>query len=45
MTITIATGGTLRWLYTEAIDLAGFGQMAITRASHLEPDDAGCRRR
>ena len=41
MTITIGPDGNVRCLYGEIIDLAEIGQTAITRASHVEPDDAG----
>ena len=41
MTIIIDPDGTIRCLYTEAIDLAEIGQPAISRASHVEPDYFG----
>jgi hypothetical protein len=41
MTITIATDGTARCLYAETIDLAELGQLAIMRASHVEPNATG----
>ena len=34
--------GQVRCLYDEAIDLASLGQLQITRASHVEPDEQGC---
>jgi hypothetical protein len=33
--------GTVRAVYSEIIDLAGFGPAVIRRASHVEPDDEG----
>jgi len=41
MTITIATDGTVRTLYTEAIQLDNIGTCTIRRASHVEPDQQG----
>lgn len=41
MQLVIASGGTIRCLYGEDIDLAALGKLAIVRASHVEPDEAG----
>lgn len=41
MQIVIEPGGTLRCIYTEAIELAAIGSPTITRASHVEPDQHG----
>ncbi len=39
--LRIDSGGVVHCLYDEAIDLSAFGTIAITRASHVEPDEAG----
>ena len=39
--LLITTSGQLRCVYTEAIDLASLGRLAICRGSHVEPDEAG----
>jgi hypothetical protein len=41
MQLVIDRQGIVRGVYAEAIDLAQFGDMAIRRASHVEPDAAG----
>ena len=41
MELLIATGGTVRCLYAEEIDLHALGNLTITRASHVEPDQHG----
>ena len=41
MDLLIDPAGQARCVYGEAIDLACLGQLAITRASHVEPDEQG----
>jgi hypothetical protein len=41
MDLVIDRAGSVRAIYAEAIDLAGFGPPVITRASHVEPDTEG----
>jgi hypothetical protein len=41
MQITIAPGGIVRAVYSEAIDLAALGSPTICRASYVEPDQQG----
>jgi len=41
MQIIIGAGGLVRAVYSEEIDLAVLGKLAVTRASHVEPDDQG----
>jgi hypothetical protein len=41
MELIINPAGCVRCVYGEAIDLHTMGSMAIRRASHVEPDDAG----
>lgn len=41
MQLIITPGGTVRCVYSEAIDLAALGSPAITRASRVEPDRQG----
>jgi hypothetical protein len=41
MQLVVGPDGSVRCLYDEAIDLAALGRLSITRASHVEPDDAG----
>jgi hypothetical protein len=41
MDLIIAPSGEARCIYAEIIDLAALGSLAITRASHVEPDDKG----
>ncbi len=41
MQMTILTGGSVRCIYDETIDLSVIGTPAITRASHVEPDSNG----
>jgi hypothetical protein len=39
--LIIGREGDVRCLYTEAVELAALGSLAIQRASHVEPDDQG----
>jgi hypothetical protein len=41
MNLVVTAGGQVRCLYDEGIDLATLGVIAISRASHVEPDDHG----
>jgi hypothetical protein len=41
MDLVIERDGTVRGVYAEAIDLSGFGDLSIRRASHVEPDARG----
>ena len=41
MQLVIDSGGVVRCIYSEAIDLAALGSPAISRASHVEPDQQG----
>mgnify|MGYP000278575140 CR=1 FL=1 len=41
MDLVIDTGGNVRCLYSEMIDLAALGKLTIRRASHVEPDEQG----
>ena len=41
MQLVILAGGTVRCLYSEELDLAGFGQLSIARGSHVEPTSDG----
>ncbi len=41
MQLVIEPGGVVRCIYTEEIDLAVLGSPAISRASHVEPDQQG----
>ena len=41
MQLVIHSGGAVRCVYSEDIDLAALGSPAITRASHVEPDQHG----
>lgn len=41
MELNIDPAGGVRCIYEEAIDLAALGQLHITRASHVEPDESG----
>jgi hypothetical protein len=41
MELLISATGQVRTLYTEALDLTRLGQLAIRRASHVEPDSTG----
>ena len=41
MELIIKPGGAVRCIYGEAISLAALGSPAITRASHVEPDQQG----
>lgn len=39
--LVITSGGTIHCIYSEQIDLAALGSPAISRASHVEPDQHG----
>lgn len=41
MLLHIDGDGSVRCLYGETVDLSSLGPLTITRASHVEPDDAG----
>ena len=41
MQLVIDAAGSITCLYDEAIDLAALGSLAISRASHVEPDRPG----
>ena len=41
MELVIASYGTVRCLYDEAIDLARLGRLSIRRASYVEPNERG----
>ena len=41
MQLVITPGGEVRCIYSEAIDLAQLGSLAIRRGSHVEPDSLG----
>lgn len=41
MQLIIDPNGAVRCIYGEEIRLDTIGQMAVTRASHVEPDSAG----
>ncbi len=41
MQLVILPTGEIRCIYAEVIDLARLGQLAIRRASHVEPDANG----
>ena len=41
MILVIDGRGAATCVYDEAIDLASLGHLAISRASHVEPDEAG----
>lgn len=42
MQLVVEPGGTIRAIYAEDIDLGALGHPAISRVSHVEPDDKGC---
>ena len=42
MNVRIDPRGTVRALYSEALDLTGLGLARSIRASRVEPDAAGC---
>ncbi len=42
MQLIIEPGAVVRCIYTESIDLTALGSPAISRASHVEPDEQGC---
>lgn len=41
MQLVVRSSGTVRCLYSEAIDLPALGSLIIARASHVEPDANG----
>jgi hypothetical protein len=41
MELIITSGGAVRCIYSEQIDLTQLGSPTITRASHVEPDQHG----
>ena len=41
MQLVITPQGTVRCVYSEALDLTALGSPTITRASHVEPDEQG----
>ncbi len=41
MELVIGTNGDVKCIYDEALNLRGFGQLTITRASNVEPDRDG----
>jgi len=41
MSVVVLADGTARCVYAEAIDLGALGDVAATRASHVEPDAGG----
>jgi hypothetical protein len=41
MQLVITPGGAVRCIYDEKIDLSALGNPAISRASHVEPDQHG----
>jgi hypothetical protein len=41
MDLVVNPAGQVRCVYDEIIDLATLGRPAISRASHVEPDDRG----
>ena len=41
MQLVIESGGVVRCIYSETINLAALGSPTITRASHVEPDQHG----
>jgi len=41
MELVVGSGGEVRCIYDEALDLREIGQLQITRASHVEPDQDG----
>ncbi len=41
MELVVDSGGGVRCIYDEALDLRQIGKLQITRASHVEPDAEG----
>ena len=41
MHMVIAPDGTIRCLYGEELDFSALGRVAISRGSHVEPDEQG----
>ena len=41
MELVIEPSGQVRCVYEELVDLSSLGQVSITRASHVEPDQTG----
>ena len=42
MQLVVDTGGNVRCIYEEELELRELGKLQITRASHVEPDAEGC---
>ena len=42
MDLVVLSGGTVRAVYSEEIELDTLGPVVITRASRVEPDERGC---
>lgn len=41
MQLVISSGGSIRCLYDESLDLRALGKLSISRGSHVEPDQDG----
>jgi hypothetical protein len=41
MDLIVSPDGTIRAVYSDAIDLGVLGNLVISRASHVEPNDSG----
>ena len=41
MELLVSSGGRIRCIYSEEIDVSVLGQVSIRRASHVEPDENG----
>jgi hypothetical protein len=44
MHLVVASNGSIRCLYDEALDLFALGRLTVARGSHVEPDSLGCWR-
>jgi hypothetical protein len=42
MELVVKADGHIRAIYIDSLELAVFGQLSISRASHVEPDSQGC---